>query len=263
MAMRSVLTAVLLAALAGGAQKPAGSPPAEEPATIKVDVDVVNLLCSVRDKKGGLVSTLGKDDFQVFEEGKEQSIRYFSRETELPLTLGLLVDVSLSQERLIGEEKQAAYQFFQQVLRKKDVAFLISFGSDAELLQDLTGSASLLEKGLDRLRVVGGVGGLHPGPVPTAGQPRGTVLYDAVYLAATDRLQSEVGRKAMVLITDGIDQGSRVPWSDGRIDDPNAGWKGKALWTTTGTRTHFHNETGKGGLPKAIKIQLRPDPLAR
>lgn len=210
MAMRSVLTAVLLAALAGGAQKPAGSPPAEEPATIKVDVDVVNLLCSVRDKKGALVSSLGKDDFQVFEEGKEQSIRYFSRETDLPLTLGLLVDVSLSQERLIGEEKQAAYQFFQQVLRKKDVAFLISFGSDAELLQDLTGSASLLEKGLDRLRVVGGVGGLHPGPVPTAGQPRGTVLYDAVYLAATDRLQSEVGRKAMVLITDGIDQGSRL-----------------------------------------------------
>ncbi|MFN0172761.1 MAG: VWA domain-containing protein [Bryobacteraceae bacterium] len=214
MATRRALTAFLLAALAGGAQKPAGSPKEDEPATIKVDVDVVNLLCSVRDRKGALISTLGKDDFQVLEEGKEQSIKYFSRETDLPLTLGLLVDVSGSQERLIAEERQAAYQFFQQVLRKKDVAFLISFGSDAELLQDLTGSPSLLQKGLEGLRVIGGVGGLHPGPVPTAGQPRGTVLYDAVYLAATDRLQSEVGRKAMILITDGVDQGSRLKLSE-------------------------------------------------
>jgi VWFA-related protein len=101
-------------------------------------------------------------------------------------------------------------QFFSQVLRKKDMAFLISFGPECELLQDFTNSPRLLEEGLRGLHVESGVGGLHPGPVPTASTPRGTVLYDAVYLAATDRLQKEVGRKAIVLITDGVDQGSRL-----------------------------------------------------
>jgi VWFA-related protein len=182
----------------------------EEPATIKVDVDVVSLLCSVRDKRGALIGSLTKDDFQVFEEGKQQEIRYFARETNLPLTIGLLVDVSISQANLIDVERRAAAAFFHQVLRKKDLAFLISFGAEAELLQDLTGSAALLEKGLEQLRLSGPAGGLHPGPVPTMSQPRGTIMYDAIYLAATDRLQGETGRKAIVLITDGMDFGSRI-----------------------------------------------------
>jgi VWFA-related protein len=182
----------------------------EEPMSIKVDVDVVNILCSVRDKKGALIGNLSKDDFALFEDGKPQTIKYFARETDLPLTIGLLVDVSGSQARLIQEERQAAYQFFSQVLRKKDMAFLISFGPEAELLQDFTNSPRLLQSALDGLRVSSAVGGLHPGPVPTASQMRGTVLYDAVYLAASDRLQKEVGRKAIVLITDGMDFGSRL-----------------------------------------------------
>lgn len=182
----------------------------EDPGTIKVDVDVVNVLCAVRDKKGALIGNLTKDDFTVFENGKAQEIKYFNKESDLPLTLGLLVDVSGSQANLIEEERSAAHQFFAQVLRKKDMAFLISFGGEAELLQDFTNSSQLLRAGLEKLRVSGGVGGLHPGPVPTAGQPRGTVMHDAVYLAATDRLQSEVGRKAIVLITDGVDSGSRL-----------------------------------------------------
>jgi len=182
----------------------------DEPAPIKVDVDIVNILCSVRDKKGGLIGNLTKDDFTVFEDGKQQTIKYFTRETDLPLTIGLLIDVSGSQRRLIEDERHAALQFFSQVLRKKDMAFVISFGGEAELLQDFTNSQRLLEAALNDLRVNSGAGGLHPGPVSTAGQPRGTVLRDAVYLAATDRLQKEVGRKAMVLITDGMDQGSRL-----------------------------------------------------
>ena len=182
----------------------------QEPASIKVDVDVVNILCSVRDKKNGLIGNLSKDDFTISEDGKPQTIKYFARETDLPLTIGLLVDVSGSQARLIEDERRAAYQFFTQVLRKKDMAFLISFGPEAELLQDFTSSPRLLQAALDGLRVSSGVGGLHPGPVPTASQIRGTVLYDAVYLAASDRLQKEVGRKAMVLITDGVDVGSRL-----------------------------------------------------
>ncbi len=180
----------------------------DTPPTIKVEVDVVNILFNVRDKKSGLVGNLSKDDFKIFEDGKEQSVKYFTRETDLPLTLGLLIDVSVSQMNLVEIEKNAAYQFFGSVLRKQDLAFLISFGASADLLQDYTNSPKLLRKGLEGLQVNSDVGGLHPGPVPTISHPKGTILYDAVYLAASDQLKGQVGRKALVLITDGEDQGS-------------------------------------------------------
>jgi len=194
-----LLALTLLSALAFGQDAP----------SIKVDVDVVNVLFNVRDKKSGLVGNLNKDDFKIFEDGKEQTVKYFNRETDLPLTIGLLIDVSASQMNLIEIEKNAAYQFFGQVLRKQDLAFLISFGADAELLQDFTNSPKLLRAGLEGLKVNSDVGGLHPGPVPTISQPRGTILYDAVCLASADQLKGQVGRKVLVLITDGEDQGSR------------------------------------------------------
>jgi VWFA-related protein len=175
---------------------------------IKVDVNVVNVLASVHDKKGALINSLQKEDFQLMEDGQPQTIKYFTKETDLPLTIGMLVDVSGSQANLIEIERRAASEFFRAVLHKKDVAFLISFGADSELLQDITGSPRLLQEGLDRLRLNAGVGGFGGGPVPTANTPKGTVLFDAVSLAATDRLQKEVGRKVIVLITDGGDQGS-------------------------------------------------------
>ncbi len=181
---------------------------AQEP-TIKVDVDIVNVLCTVRTKSGGLVGNLEKNDFTLLENGQKQDIKYFTRETDLPLTIGLLVDTSLSQERLVDTERQAAYQFFSSVLGPKDLAFLISFGEDAELLQDYTSSRRLLQKALNGLRASGPVGGLQPGPVPTANQPRGTILFDTVYLATADQLKGQVGRKVVVIITDGVDQGSR------------------------------------------------------
>jgi len=187
-------------------QKPAD----ETIPTIQVEVNLVSLLATVRDKHNGLISNLTKDDFTLAEDGQPQTIKYFTKETDLPLTIGLLVDVSASQRNLIEIEREAAYQFFSQVLRKKDMAFLISFGEDAELLQDFTNSPRLLQAALGGLRVNSGVSGVHPGPVPTIGQPRGTVLYDAVYLGATDRMTHEVGRKVMVLITDGMDEGSRL-----------------------------------------------------
>ena len=207
--MRTTLVFALATALSAQVQL---TKPAEQdlPASIKVDVDVVNILTSVRDKRGGLVSNLEKQDFTILEDGKPQTIKYFTRETDLPLTIGLLVDVSGSQRNLIEIERNAASQFFSQVLRKKDEAFLISFGEEAELLQDYTGSPRLLSEGLRQLQVSSGVSGIGPGPVPTAGQPRGTVLYDAVYLAANDKLKTEVGRKVIVVITDGVDQGSRL-----------------------------------------------------
>ena len=192
------------------AQTPPQTKPPDELPSITVDVDVVSILASVRDKRGGLIANLQKDDFTILEEGKAQTIKYFTKETDLPLTIGLLVDVSGSQRNLIDIERNAASQFFSQVLRKKDEAFLISFGEETELLQDYTGSARLLSQGLNQLRVSSGVGGITPGPVPTIGQPRGTVLYDAIYLAASEKLKTEVGRKVVVVITDGVDQGSRM-----------------------------------------------------
>ena len=213
--MKPILAlATTLVLAAAPAQWPRQQPTPTEPEepTIKVDVDLVNILASVRNKNGALVSSLERDDFLLSEDGKPQTIKYFARETDLPLTIGLLVDVSRSQERLIDVERDAAAQFFTQVLGKKDLAFLIAFGSDAELLQDYTGSPRLLRSALEGLRVNADAGGAspHPGPVPTIYKPRGTVLYEAVYLAAKEKLQGQVGRKVLVLITDGVDQGSRV-----------------------------------------------------
>jgi VWFA-related protein len=207
----AVFVAALLMAYGAPQQKQEEKPAEDVPSpTIRVQANVVNVLAAVRDKHGALINNLSKEDFTLAEDGRPQEIKYFTRETDLPLTIGLLVDVSASQRNLIEIEREAAYQFFSQVLRKKDMAFLISFGEEAELLQDFTGSPRLLQAGLERLRVSSGVSGVHPGPVPTIGTPRGTVLYDAVYLAATDRLSHEVDRKAVVLITDGVDQGSRL-----------------------------------------------------
>ncbi len=199
------------------AQPPAPAASAQQepaPPSIQVNVELVNVLFTVRDKRGGLIGNLNKDDFTIAEDGKQQEIKYFTRETDIPITIGLLVDVSPSQENLIGIEQQAAYQFFGQVLRPKDLAFLISFGADADLLQDYTSSPKLLRAGLQDLKVNASVGGLNPGPVPTVYQPRGTILYDAVYLAAHDQLKGQVGRKALVLITDGEDEGSRYKIQD-------------------------------------------------
>jgi len=189
---------------AGGQQ----APKPEELPTISVDVDVVNILFTVRNKQGGLVGNLNKEDFVVEEDGRSQTVKYFSRQSDLPLTIGLLVDTSVSQGALIDQERQASSLFFREVLRmNKDQAFLLSFDIHVDMLQDLTDSAKLLRAGLDKLRVNAGAG-YGAGPVPTTGKPKGTLLFDAVYLAADEVLKGQVGRKAGVLITDGNDYGS-------------------------------------------------------
>jgi VWFA-related protein len=173
-------------------------------------VDVVNVLFSVRDKQGRLISTLTQSDFTIEEEGQPQTIKYFSRQTDLPVTLGLLVDTSVSQGNLIEQERMASSQFFTQVLRpRKDQAFLISFDISVDLLQDFTDSPRLLRPALDKLHVNAEVTGPTPGTLPNS-KPKGTLLYDAVFLAANDMLRGQVGRKAIVLITDGNDFGSQM-----------------------------------------------------
>ena len=178
--------------------------------TIRVNVELVNLYFTVKTKKGQLIPNLEKANFKVFEDGKQQPIQRFTRETDLPLTLGLLIDISASQERLVDIERQAASQFFSSVVRKKDEAFVISFGKDTELLQDFTNSPRQLTASLADLRGDGGgsVAGVNPGPIGGNLGLKGTLLYDAIYLASNEKLKSEVGRKALILITDGEDQGS-------------------------------------------------------
>jgi VWFA-related protein len=168
----------------------------------------VNILCSVRDGNGRLISSLDKGDFEVREEGKRQEILYFTRETDRPLTVGLLVDSSVSQGVVIEEERRAAAAFFAQVLRQRDAAFLISFDNAVELLQDVTGSIPLLQNALETVRARAPVAPVGPFPPPI--QAGGTNLYDAVYLASLDVLRNEAGRKAMVVLSDGVDQGSKV-----------------------------------------------------
>jgi VWFA-related protein len=182
--------------------------------TLKVNVDVVQLFFNVKDKRGALIPSLTKDDFEVLEDGKPQTIKYFAAESNLPLTLGILIDGSGSKARVLDMEKEVGGSFLTQILRDKDLAFVFSFDVNVDLLQDFTNSTRLLKQALNSARIntgggSGGPPGLGGGPVPTA-NPRGTLLYDAVYLAAHDELAQQVGRKAMILLTDGEDQGSQL-----------------------------------------------------
>ncbi|MBA3916135.1 MAG: VWA domain-containing protein [Acidobacteriales bacterium] len=183
--------------------------------TLKVNVDVVQLFFNVKDKKGGLIPNLGKDDFLVYEDGTPQAVKYFTAESNLPLTLGILIDSSGSQMRVLDMEKEVGGAFLRDILREKDEAFVIGFDVNVDLLQDFTSSVRQLQAALDSTRInTGGGGGRMPGlgggPIPTNSAPKGTLLYDAVYLASHDELAHEVGRKAMIILTDGEDQGSQV-----------------------------------------------------
>jgi VWFA-related protein len=192
----------------------------EAMSTLKVNVDVVQLFFNVKDKKGGLIPNLTKDDFQILEDGKPQTIKYFTAESNLPLTLGILIDASGSQERVLPMEKEVGGAFLNEILRPKDLAFVLSFDVNVDLLQDFTNSVSALKTALDRAKInTGGarvsmIPGMGGGPVPTAGNTRGTLLYDAIYLASHDELSHEVGRKAMIILTDGEDFGSQLAIKD-------------------------------------------------
>ncbi len=173
----------------------------QETPSFKVEVDVVNILAAVRDEQGRLVNNLTKEDFILEEEGQPQEIEYFSSETDLPLTLGLLVDTSMSQSRILEEERQASYQFLEGILRpESDLAFVMSFDIEAQLLENLTNSQNQLRAALESLQV----------PTRTGRQGVGTVLYDSIFLAADEILKFESGRKAMIVISDGVDFGSLV-----------------------------------------------------
>ena len=193
----------------------------ESVTTLKVNVDVVQLFFNVKDRHGALIPNLAKDNFDLFEDGQAQTIKYFKAESDLPLTLGMLIDSSGSQMRVLDMEKEVGGSFLENILHAKDEAFVISFDVDITLLQDFTNSVSRLRRALNSAKInTGGFscsnGPLGPqGPIPCGSSgPRGTALYDAVYLASHDELSHEVGRKAMILLTDGEDEGSRLKIKD-------------------------------------------------
>ena len=186
--------------------------------TLSVDVNVVSLLATVRNKQGHIVKDLNQDDFKLEEDGRPQVIRYFARETNLPLSLGLLIDTSLSQRRLLGEERNASYRFLDEMLRQnKDRAFIMHFDREVELLQDLTSSRRQLESALGAVETPnppdwrnGGSPSSGPGGPHRHSRMGGTLLYDAVFLASDEVIKGQAGRKAFILLSDGVDTGSRM-----------------------------------------------------
>jgi VWFA-related protein len=194
----------------------APAPPDEvSVATFKLSANLVDVVFTVKDKSGNLVPHLTKDDCTITEDKVPQTLKSFVAETQLPLTLGILLDTSGSQQRVLPLEQEVGSQFLERVLRQKDEAFLLSFDVDVDLMQDYTNSARLLTRAMNKAEIntaggngAGGIPGAGGGTVPTIGDPKGTVLYDAVYLAANVKLNQESGRKAMILLTDGEDEGS-------------------------------------------------------
>ena len=185
--------------------------------TIKINVNLVDVFFTVRDKDGRPVPHLTRDDCTVSEDRAPQKLKSFAAETSLPLTLGMLLDTSGSQYRVLPKEQEAGNRFLARVLRAKDEAFLLTFDVNVDLMQDITGDLQLLARGMNKAEIntAGGNGaagtpGAGGGTVPTIGKPKGTLLYDAVYLAASQVMNQETGRKAMILLTDGQDEGSKT-----------------------------------------------------
>ena len=202
--MKAIPSLALLVCVASVfAQDAPEAPP--ETAQIRVDVDVVNVLCTVSDKHGALITDLGKDDFEIRENGRPQKIRYFARDTDLPLTVEMLMDVSGSVREAIAAERVAAGRFFDQVIRPTDHALLLGFSSTLVLWQDFTSSTEKLGSALAALHAIPFRG------LPPLGQPMpGTLLYDAVYQTAMVKLKGVPGRKMMLIVSDGLDNGSRM-----------------------------------------------------
>jgi len=227
--------ASLLLTLAAQSIHAQEKPPAEQPQTqsqpelkrpqegqpkIAVEVKTVSVLAAVRDKHGKIIPNLTKDDFQLDEDGRPQTINYFAHESDLPLRLGLLIDTSLSQRRVLDQERTASYSFLDKLLRQdKDLAFVIHFDHEVELLQDFTPSRPQLQAALQKLSTPqfdsgsasGGGGGSNGGGGGRGrgGHGAGTLLYDAIFLASDELMSKQQGRKALIILSDGVDHGSK------------------------------------------------------
>jgi VWFA-related protein len=186
--------------------------PAQQGQTIKTQVNLVNLFITVRDKNKRIVGDLKQEDFKVAEDNQDQKIAFFSKEVALPITLALLLDTSGSEQDMLGAIQEAGSSFLRRVLRKGDEALVMSFDSDVDMLSDFTDDHAQLDRAVRRARInipSGGSIGGNPGPIGSR-QITGTALYDAIYLASSEKLNTEAGRKAIVIVTDAQDEGSKV-----------------------------------------------------
>jgi VWFA-related protein len=217
---RLTLLGSLFLALPLFAQKPVSpaTAPASTAATISVDARLVNLPVVVRDKKGALVQDLTKADFTLQVDGHPQTIRYFDLDSNLPLTLGLLVDVSASQRKVIDDERTASGAFLDEMLtappnRAPDQAFVIQFARQTELLQDLTPSKPKLQAALKEIDTANPDDSSTNDPDDSSSNGHrthgGTTLYDAVFLASDELMSKQKGRKALIILSDGVDRGSK------------------------------------------------------
>jgi VWFA-related protein len=221
--VRRLLLILTLASSLSAQQKaaPAAAPdqPSGPVSTLAVDARLVNLPVVVRDKKGALIQNLTKDNFTLQVDGKPQAIRYFDKDTNLPLILGLLVDTSVSQRSVLDDERSASGVFLDQMLTTpKDQAFVIQFASETELLQDLTSSRPKLQAALREIDTPPDISNTastssDPNDPNNSGSNRrahrGTVLYDALFLASDEIMSKQKGRKALIILSDGGDNGSR------------------------------------------------------
>jgi VWFA-related protein len=185
--------------------------PAGQGQVIRKQVDLVNLFATVRDNHKKIVGNLKQEDFKILEDNQAQQIAFFSKEVTLPITLALLLDTSGSEQYMLSAIQDAGGRFLDRVLRKGDEALVMSFDSDVDLLSDFTDDRGQLERAVRhaRINIPSGGGAINPGPIPTR-QITGTALYDAIYLACNEKLNTEAGRKAIVIVTDAQDEGSKV-----------------------------------------------------
>ena len=200
-------TVAVILAIPAMPQEPAGQAP-----VIKSQVSLVNLFATVRGKNKRIVPTLKQEDFRVSEDNQDQKIAFFSREVALPITLALLLDTSGSEQDMLSAIQDAGSRFIARVIRKGDEALVMSFDSNVDLLSDFTDEHGQLERAIRKSRInvpdQGTIAG-NPGPIGSR-QITGTALYDAIYLACGEKLASEAGRKAIVIVTDAEDTGSKV-----------------------------------------------------
>ncbi len=201
-----------LPALPGPRQSPSqGQQSQGQTPTIKAEVNLVNLFATVRDKNKRIVTDMKQTDFKIFEDNHEEAIAFFSKEMNLPITLGLLLDTSGSEQNMLGAIQDAGAAFLRRVLRKGDEAMVMSFDSDVDLLADFTDDHSILTRAINKARInVPGGGYIAGNPGPVGGNMTGTALYDAIYLACGEKLNGETGRKAIVVVTDAEDEGSKT-----------------------------------------------------
>jgi len=187
---------------------------AQHPPSIKVDVDLVTVACSVMDRDGALVSKLGVDDFVLTDNGAPQQIKQLWRDVDLPLTVGLIVDVSGSQMGLVNKHKRTMTEFLSKVLGPDDRAFLVTVGPDVRLVTDFTNSVDELQRGVDSIDTRQSAG-VQLGDPCRDGRHRfqrgcgGTALWNAVWASSRLKMKGQPGRKALIIVSDGMDTGSK------------------------------------------------------